>query len=94
VLIGFSRLVEHSLVRKQDAWKEAGIHIDPMQHISIEVWSVWLVWLQFLVNLHFVHKQMQPLVENSMHCRTWYMQFRSASWMDLVGLLQNAVKIL
>jgi hypothetical protein len=36
VPIDFSRQVKRSLIRKQDAWKEAWIHVDPMQHVHSE----------------------------------------------------------
>jgi hypothetical protein len=56
-------------VRKQGAWKEAGIHIDQMQHVSSEVQLLSLVVRpQFQGTLHFVCKQMQPLMEYLLHC--------------------------
>jgi hypothetical protein len=89
----FSRLVEHSLVRKQDAWKESGSHIDRMQHDKSEDLSLWLVSLLFLDNLHFLCKQMQPLMEYSVQCLTWYIQFSRCLTGGFTGLLWNALRI-
>lgn len=36
------------VVRKQGAWTEGSVHMNPMQHVSSEDLSPWLVCFQFL----------------------------------------------